>query len=142
MLQSATIVVLILVAIILIIVKIFNFTDAKARKILFWGVCIPIRSLIVIAAKERNIAPLTALFAIGFGSKFVREENRMNRQREAGEVVDFGKGITGGDVYWHDIRLIHSGMYALYSLFADVPGSYLILATDLFYSMAANIKYR
>ena len=63
-------------------------------------------------------------------------------QIEAGEKVDFGKGITGGDIYWHDIRLIHSGFYALYSLFANVPNSYLILGADLLYSMAANIKYR
>lgn len=142
MLGSAIVIVLIIITIIITIVKIFDFKDDKARKILFWGVCIPIRSLIVIAAKEHNIAPIAALIAVGFGTKFVHEENRMNKQILAGEPVDFGKGITGGDVYWHDIRLVHSGLFALYSLFADLPNSYLILAADLMYSMGSNIKYR
>ena len=131
----------ILIILVFIILNTFEFTEHQYVQILFWGMCIPARGLLVIAAKEYNMRPLTGLMTIGFASKFAREQYRISQlDPNTPNIYGFGDGF-GTPIYWHQMRLMHAIFHGLYT-FNKSKNAYLFLVADLIMSIGMNIFNR
>ena len=111
--------------------------STSKRIALFLGVCVPIRSLIAYAAYR--LAPsypvptaiALGLICVGFGQTYVRSDPAKD------------KGLFGGAVWWHQMRLLHSLLYAAAAILAweRSPYTWAPLAIDILTGLAAFIAH-
>ena len=74
--------------------------DSTSRALIFWGVCIPLRSYLTLRAKD-NREDWLRLFALAIGTRWVT----------GGEVGN--EGVFGGPAFWKDERPLHGVLCVL-----------------------------
>ena len=87
--------------------------DSISRALIFWGVCIPLRSYLTLRAKD-NREDWLRLFALAIGTRWVT----------GGEVGN--EGVFGGPAFWKDERPLHGVLWLSYG----ATGVWQFLAAD------------
>lgn len=106
------------------------------KYLLFFGVCVIIRSLFVVLAKfiSKNylnyLGYIAIIPALGFFSNYF--------------LIERKTGIFGQKAWWHELRIVHSVLYFLFANYAikKKSYSYIPLAVDVIIGIIAfTIKH-
>jgi len=105
--------------------------DDNGRIILFLTICVIVRTLLAIFAKMLNpeylpiMGVATLLISMGFLYTFLFSKKKL--------------GAFGGNVWWNDMRLVHSIIYLIFSVCAIMKKSYswVFLILDVFIGLCA-----
>ena len=109
--------------------------NEQSRQLYFWLGCMPARTLFVLLAYflPVNYLPyfgmLTLLISIGFIRSYFFSKKKV--------------GFFKGDIWWNDLRLIHSIIYLLFSIsaFSRSKCSWIFLLVDLFIGLISFITH-
>ena len=81
--------------------------SASQRAIVFWGVCIPLRTYLTYFARRRQQSDALRVFAAAIGFQWV-----------SGKQVG-NEGVFGGPAFWADERFFHGVLWSGYGLTDD-----------------------
>ena len=108
--------------------------DEKTRQLYFWLGCIPTRILFVIIAYYLPIEylPYFGILTIAISLGFIR----------AYFFSEKNTGFFEGDVWWNNLRLVHSMNYLLFSIgaFSKYEYSWIFLLIDLLIGIISFIN--
>lgn len=111
--------------------------EIKKRFLLFLGLCVPIRIALVFLSKNikkkylQYLSFLSLLVAIGFITIYIFD------------LRNTGFEVSNSEVWWNQLRPIHSVLYLLFSIYAfkKEKFSYLPLLLDIIIGIIAFLIY-
>ncbi len=109
----------------------------KKRFLLFLGLCIPIRLLLVYITKNVNkyylkiIGFLALLPAIGFLVLYFSDKRKT------------GLEVFGGKIWWQNIRIFHGLFYLVFSILAilGIKKAWILLFIDVLFGLTSFLIY-
>lgn len=87
----------------------------EARGLLFWSVCIPLRT-----ALARNAGPVTRALGAVIGPRWLLGLENGN------------EGMFGGPAWWADHRVVHGAMWSAHAITGDPKFLYLDTAYGIY----------
>ena len=87
--------------------------DSTSRALIFWGVCIPLRSYLTLRAKD-NREDWLRLLALFIGAHWITGQEVGN------------EGVFGGHAFWREERPVHGVLWLAYG----ATGEWRFLAAD------------